>query len=185
MLYKATTLTFTGLAVAFGAARRTVQHRRREPARGGRIRRGAASGSLLPAGTPVAARAAAVHRSRPALGGGVVGGVPGVLKARFGAHEVIVTIMLNFIVLALLNYLIAAQLQGPGDAAHAGDSTRGALPRLSDFVPAFHGSAANLGDPARAVVAALVVGWYLFRTRARLRAARGRDCSRTPRSTAA
>ena len=82
--------TFTGLAVALGAARGLVQHRRGEPARRGRIRGGAASASLLPAGTPGAARCFRCASSPPALGGGIVGGVPGVLKARFGAHEVIV-----------------------------------------------------------------------------------------------
>ena len=39
--------------------------------------------------------------------------MPGALKARFGASEVIVTIMLNFVVLALLNYVVAAHLHVP------------------------------------------------------------------------
>src|SRR3954452_20670801 len=37
-------------------------------------------------------------------GGAVWGGIPGVLKARFGAHEVITTIMMNFIAVALAGY---------------------------------------------------------------------------------
>src|SRR5205823_13736462 len=32
--------------------------------------------------------------------------VPGILKARFGAHEVITTIMLNYVAFALVNFLI-------------------------------------------------------------------------------
>ncbi|MGB9682502.1 MAG: ABC transporter permease [bacterium] len=38
--------------------------------------------------------------------GGFWGLIPGFLKARFGAHEVINTIMLNFIAMALTNYLV-------------------------------------------------------------------------------
>ena len=40
------------------------------------------------------------------LGGFLWAAVPGILKARFGAHEVITTIMLNYIAFALVNYLI-------------------------------------------------------------------------------
>jgi simple sugar transport system permease protein len=40
------------------------------------------------------------------LGGALWGGVVGLLKARTGAHEVIVTIMLNYVALYLLNWLI-------------------------------------------------------------------------------
>src|SRR5712691_3246998 len=36
--------------------------------------------------------------------GAIWGGIPGLLKARFGSHEVINTIMLNFIAIALLSY---------------------------------------------------------------------------------
>lgn len=40
------------------------------------------------------------------LAGGVYAAVPGILKARFGAHEVITTIMLNHIAYGLAEYLI-------------------------------------------------------------------------------
>jgi simple sugar transport system permease protein len=98
------------------------------------------------------------------LGGGVVGAVPGVLKARYGAHEVIVTIMLNFIVLALLNYLTSARIHVP-DTLHTPELKSGALPRLGDFMSAFHGSAANM-TILLAIATAFALGWYLFRTRA-------------------
>jgi ABC-type uncharacterized transport system permease subunit len=52
-----------------------------------------------------------------AAGGAVAGFIPGFLKARTGAHEVIVTIMLNYIFLNLLNYLlVTAPLQQPGQS---------------------------------------------------------------------
>ena len=38
------------------------------------------------------------------VAGGIWGGIPGILKAKFGAHEVINTIMLNFIGIALAGY---------------------------------------------------------------------------------
>jgi general nucleoside transport system permease protein len=52
-----------------------------------------------------------------AAGGAVAGFIPGILKARTGAHEVIVTIMLNYIFLDLLNYLLTTKpLQQPGQS---------------------------------------------------------------------
>ncbi len=48
-------------------------------------------------------------------GGAVWGGVIGVLKARTGAHEVITTIMLNYVAAALLTYLLTKEsFQQPG-----------------------------------------------------------------------
>ncbi|NUU20706.1 MAG: ABC transporter permease, partial [Streptomycetaceae bacterium] len=43
------------------------------------------------------------------LGGAIYGGLVGVLKARFGAHEVIVTIMLNYIALFFLSWLLKTE----------------------------------------------------------------------------
>ncbi|HLH47558.1 MAG TPA: ABC transporter permease, partial [Acidimicrobiales bacterium] len=52
-----------------------------------------------------------------AAGGAVAGFIPGILKAKTGAHEVIVTIMLNYIFLYLLEYLLTtAPLQQPGQS---------------------------------------------------------------------
>ena len=50
------------------------------------------------------------------LGGFIWGGIPGFLKARFGAHEVIVTIMLNYTAFKLSDYLING---GPMRDTHA------------------------------------------------------------------
>jgi len=50
------------------------------------------------------------------VGGAVWGGIVGVLKARTGAHEVIVTIMFNYIALYFLRYLLDTELfQRPGE----------------------------------------------------------------------
>ena len=50
------------------------------------------------------------------VGGAIWGGLVGVLKARTGAHEVIVTIMFNYIALYFLRYLLDTDLfQRPGE----------------------------------------------------------------------
>lgn len=43
------------------------------------------------------------------IAGGLYGGIPGALKARTGAHEVIVTIMLNAIALLYVRWLVSSQ----------------------------------------------------------------------------
>jgi simple sugar transport system permease protein len=120
-------------------------------------------GLLIPAGLP-AVLAVPICMVAAAAGGGMVGAVPGALKARFGASEVIVTIMLNFVVLALLNWIVATKMH-VGESLHTPPINAGALPRLSDVAPAFHGSAAN-ATILLAGLTAVAVGWLLFRTRA-------------------
>ena len=161
VLYKATTLVFTGLAVGIGLRAGLFNiGAESQLAAGGFC--AALVGLLLPAGIP-ALLCLPLYLLAAALGGGAVGAIPGVLKARFGAHEVIVTIMLNFIVLALLNYLTSARVHVP-DTLHTPEIKSGALPRLGDMFAPFHGSAANV-TILLAVVAAVALGWYLFRTR--------------------
>ena len=48
------------------------------------------------------------------VGGAVAAGIAGVLKATTGAHEVIVTIMLNYVAFYLLGYLLTNVLKAPG-----------------------------------------------------------------------
>lgn len=162
VLYKATTLTCTGLAVALGLRAGLFNIGAEGQLAAGGF--GAALvGLALPAGTPWAIAVALCVAAAGVAGAGA-GAVPGVLRARFGAHEVIVTIMMNFIVLALLNYVVAAKLHVP-ETLHTPAIHAGALPRLASTIAAFHGSAANW---SLAIVLAAVVGtwWYLFRTRA-------------------
>jgi ABC-type uncharacterized transport system permease subunit len=158
VLYKTTTLAFTGLAVAL-ALRAGLFNIGAEGqlAAGGFL--AAALGLVLPAGTP-GVLAVPLCIIAAAVGGGAVGAVPGALKARFGAHEVIVTIMLNFITLALLNWIIAAHLHVP-ETLHTPDIHAGGIPRLGG---PFTGSAANW-TILLALAAAAAVWWYLFRTR--------------------
>ena len=162
VLYKATTLVFTGLAVGLGLRAGLFNiGAESQLAAGGFC--AALVGMALPPGIP-AILCLPLYLLAAAFGGGLVGAVPGVLKARFGAHEVIVTIMLNFIVLALLNYLTSAKVHVP-DTLHTPELKSGALPRVGDFLPSFHGSAAN-ATSLLAIAAAIALGWFLFRTRA-------------------
>ncbi|MDQ6773025.1 MAG: ABC transporter permease [Candidatus Dormibacteraeota bacterium] len=90
------------------------------------------------------------------LGGAIWGGIPGALKARFGAHEVIVTIMLNYIAYSLANFLING---GPmRDPAASAPQTR--YIAATAQLPIVPGSRLHLGL-LLALVAVPVV-WYLI-----------------------
>lgn len=68
--------------------------------------------------------------------GGFWGFIPGYLKAKFGSHEIINTIMLNFIAVALVSYLTQYHYKIPGDpilqTANIGDA--GTIPQLNQFL---------------------------------------------------
>src|ERR1044071_718543 len=49
------------------------------------------------------------------IAGAIWGGIPGFLKARFGTHEVINTIMMNFIAVGLTSYFTQYHYRIPGD----------------------------------------------------------------------
>jgi general nucleoside transport system permease protein len=71
------------------------------------------------------------------VAGAVWGAIPGVLKARFGSHEVINTIMLNFIAVALASYFTQYHYKVPGDAImESAEIGQGAhLAHLGKFIP--------------------------------------------------
>jgi simple sugar transport system permease protein len=161
VLYKATTLTFTGLAVSLGIRAGLFNVGAESQLAAGGFLAALVGLGLSPAVPGVIAVPLCMIAA--AAGGGVVGAIPGWLKVKFGAHEVIVTIMLNFIVLALLNYIVAARLHVP-ETLHTPEIRTGAVALLESIVPAFHGSAANF-TILIALIAAAVVGVYLFRSR--------------------
>src|SRR6266540_4086477 len=71
------------------------------------------------------------------VAGGAWGAIPGVLKARFGSHEVINTIMLNFIAVALVSYFTQYHYKTPGDpimeTSAIGPGAH--IARLGNFIP--------------------------------------------------
>ncbi len=161
VLYKATTLTFTGLAVSLGIRAGLFNVGAESQLAAGGFLAALVGLGLSPAVPGIVAVPLCLIAA--AAGGGIVGAIPGWLKVRFGAHEVIVTIMLNFIVLALLNWIVAAHLHVP-ETLHTPEIRGGVMPRLESVIPAFHGSAANF-TILIALLAAVVAWFYLFRSR--------------------
>ena len=101
------------------------------------------------------------------LSGAVWGAIPGVLKARFGSHEVINTIMLNFVAVALVSYFTQYHYKMPGDpimqTTMIGGGAR--IPRLGRFIPGFpERIPLNLAF-VFALVACLLVYLFLWRTK--------------------
>ncbi len=161
VLYKATTLAFTGLAVSLGIRAGLFNVGAESQLAAGGFLAALVGLALSPAVPGIVAVPLCMIAA--AAGGATVGAIPGYLRVRFGAHEVIVTIMLNFVVLALLNWIIANHFHVP-ETLHTPEIRAGTVPRLSQYIPAFHGSAANLTIIFALIVAALV--WFgLFRTR--------------------
>jgi len=73
------------------------------------------------------------------VAGGTWGAIPGVLKARFGSHEVINTIMLNFVAVALVSYFTQYHYKTPGDPIMESSEIGGGahIARLGKFLPGF------------------------------------------------
>lgn len=162
VLYKATTLTCTGLAVAVGIRAGLFNiGAEGQLAMGGFF--AALVGLWLPIATP-ALLAIPLCLAAASLGGATVAAVPGVLRARRGASEVIVTIMMNFVVAALLNWLVSRHLN-VAEQLHTPPIAAGGIARLSVLSRAFEGSAANFSLLV-ALGAAGWLWWYLFRARA-------------------
>ncbi|WP_083942148.1 ABC transporter permease [Sanguibacter suarezii] len=95
------------------------------------------------------------------LAGGVWAGIAGFLRARTGAHEVIVTIMLNYVALYLVAFLLTTSAftrEGSNQPKSPGVKSTAQLPAL-------------LGDQFRlnagflvAILAAIVVWWLMTRS---------------------
>ncbi len=94
-----------------------------------------------------------------ALAGAIWGAIPGFLKARFGAHEVVNTIMMNYIAFRLSDWLLNGPMKARGFRPVTPNvEVTAELPR---FFP----------DPLRfnwgfviALLFALLVYWFLFKT---------------------
>ena len=91
-----------------------------------------------------------------AAGGAVYGFIPGYLKARTGAHEVVTTIMLNSAAALLLTWAVNDLVRAPGFSfPRTGDIGQSALP--------FVGRNLHLGI-VFAVAAIFLIRWLLDRT---------------------
>jgi simple sugar transport system permease protein len=92
------------------------------------------------------------------VGGSLWAGIAGALKARTGAHEVIMTIMLNYIAF----YLVAFLLRSPVLKAPGSDNPKS--PPMDDtaVLPSLLGPAFNLNAGLPLVVGATVYVWWLL-----------------------
>lgn len=157
VLFKATPLIFTGLAVAV-AYRAGLLNVGAE----GQMAAGAfvtaIAGAALPTDTP-GALAVPVALAAGMGAGALVGALPGWLRARFGAHEVITTIMLNFVVAALVMWAGRSGLFVT-ETTHTAAIIEGA--QLGSL--GLGSSAANLSFVI-ALAAAGWVAWFFGRTR--------------------
>ncbi len=168
VMFKATPLIFTGLSAAIGF-------------RAGLFNIGAdgqlAVGALATAAIGVFFPALPSWLLVPlciagGMGAGAFwGAVPGFLKARFGAHEVINTIMMNFIAAALISYIVNTFFSVPA-TVHTPPIASGAeLPRLDEVSDVFKASPVNFSI-VLALLACLFFHFLLTKTTAgyRLRA---------------
>ena len=154
-LEKATPLVFSGLAVAFGF-------------RGGLFNIGAQGQLLLGAitsatvGFAITGLPAIIHIPLAllagALAGGLYGAIPGVLKTFRGAHEVIVTIMLNYIAINLTDYLA----DGPFKDTSPGNIVA-RTPEILDTarIPSIAGLPVGF---IIAILIAIFIWWLLWKT---------------------
>lgn len=94
-----------------------------------------------------------------ALGGAIWAGIPGYLKAKTGAHEVVNTIMMNYISFRLSDWLLTGPMQAPGyRPVSPGIEATAMLPR---FLPP--PSRFNVGF-FLALAMAVLAHWFLFKT---------------------
>jgi len=93
------------------------------------------------------------------LGAAAYGALVGFLKARTGANEVIVTIMLNYIAFYLITYLMRTPvLQDPG----AGGTPKTPAPDVSAQLPSLFGGGSALHWGFILVIGATVLFWWLM-----------------------
>ena len=101
-----------------------------------------------------------------ALGGALWGFIPGILKARTGANEVIVTIMLNWIAIYLISYVLAS---GPFNPSGTGQRSpqvgvNAQFPKLiPDFLVPDNTFRLHWGFVV-AILATIIVWWLLERS---------------------
>lgn len=96
------------------------------------------------------------------VGAGAAGlwaSIAGILKARTGAHEVITTIMLNYVVYRLSEWLLCGPMEKTVGTCRTQDiAVTAYLPRFLEHPVSIHWGF------VLALVAAALTGWFLFRT---------------------
>jgi len=158
-LVNATPLVLAGLAVGFGFKAGLFNIGAQGQFLLGAVAAAGVGAALNEAPPPLAIGAAV---SAGTLAGAAWGFIPGALKAWTGAHEVVTTIMLNFIGASLVAFLVLNLLQAPGFSfARTGDLGNAALPNAGFL-------SADLGRLHLGILLALLavpaVWWLLYRS---------------------
>ena len=102
------------------------------------------------------------------VGGAVWGGLVGLLKARTGAHEVIVTIMLNYVAFYLVAFLLrtqgALQANGSNNPVSPPADATAVYPNLTNLITALGGppTSFRLHFGFILVILATIFVWYLL-----------------------
>jgi ABC-type uncharacterized transport system permease subunit len=101
-----------------------------------------------------------------AAGGALWASIPGLLKARFGAHEVINTIMMNFIAIGITGYFVINVFKEPGQMTpQTAEIVAGRLPRLAGALNAI-GIPLPAANPLNASIVialiAIAVAWFIL-----------------------
>ncbi|MCB1163983.1 MAG: ABC transporter permease [Candidatus Latescibacteria bacterium] len=165
VLFDATPLIFTGLSVAY-AFRAGLFNIGGE----GQLYAGAFCAAAVALALPGAPRWIALPTAivAAALGGGLWGAIPGWLKARYGVHEVINTIMMNFLAVGITGYLVERTLKEP-DQMIPHTRAIAASYHLHPFADSRLGawlglqSANPLGPSLLLALAAVLAVWAVFR----------------------
>jgi simple sugar transport system permease protein len=166
VLFDTTALIFTGLSVAF-AFRAGLFNIGAE----GQLLVGAFAATLVGLALPGAPAFVLVPLCvlAAAAGGAGWAAIPGLLRARLGVHEVINTIMMNFVASGLTSYFVVHRFKDPGQmiphTAPIAEAAR--IPRLGEL--AIPGNPLPASSPANvslflALVVAVGAAWAIGRT---------------------
>jgi simple sugar transport system permease protein len=127
-----------------------------------------AEGQIVAGGLCTAVAGAALHLptffevplclAAGAAGGAIWGGIAGVLRARFGASEVITTIMLNYVAFLGSSYLVSGPLRGDANAPETAPIAASAV------LPALIANTRLTAALPIAVALALALAWWLRRS---------------------
>jgi simple sugar transport system permease protein len=162
VIYKATPLLFTGVAVDLGLRAGLFNIGAEGQLAVGGLAAGAV-GAALPAGVPFVV-AVPLLLGVAMIAGALWSAPPALLRARLGIHEVISTIMMNRVADALAAFALAAGLAVHGTVRTSNLPPGARIPRLEAVAHAFRGSAASVAL-FLALACAAALPWAFARMR--------------------
>lgn len=95
-----------------------------------------------------------------AITGGIYGWLPGIIRARFGANEIVSTLMLNYIAIDVFGWLIRTRISPPGSGLTRSEP----FPDSAIYPTLIPRTRIDLGILI-AIIAVIATWFYLYRTR--------------------